>query len=268
MIRLRKTQLILLTAVVLSACAVAAYWIVVPPREPVVDGESLSFWLDQYNANLTAGGGMRVKAEEAVRQIGTNAIPHLLIMLRVRDAGLKRKLLELLHKQSLIRISYQPAWVQNIEAAQGFEILGTNARHAVPALVDIFERAPSPSSRQFAAEALGGIGPAASPAIPSLIRGATNSDASVRGWAMLALGSIHLDPQTVVSALTKCLNDPVVFNRVAAAQALGLYGPDAKPAIPALKQLLGPTEHNHVRREAAWALKQIDPERGTEDAHE
>jgi HEAT repeat protein len=263
MIRLKNYRLLLIAAL-LSALVGLIYRELTRTREPIVDGKPLDFWLDQYRDCITGGGEDRVskqaKAEEAIRHLGTNAIPQLLAMLRERDVGLGDKLLELLQKQSLIRIRYKPAWVRNNEAADGFEILGADAREAVPALIEIYERPQSPSSQVSAAAALAGIGPAASAAVPVLLRGTTNSDHSVRLFAIATLGPIHSTPTIVVPALTRCLNDPFVDVRCLAARSLGHYGPDARQAVPELEQLLNAKERV-MRSEAALALKQIDPGR-------
>jgi HEAT repeat protein len=261
--RLLKKYPLLLTAVLLSLFAGVIYWEIVPSREPMIDGKPLSFWLDQYSVTLTGGGegrmAQREKAEGAIRQLGTNAIPQLLQMLREQDGRLKAKLLELFQKQRFIRISYKPAWVRNYEAELGFRILGADARQAVPALVEIYERPPSSSSQASAAAALSDIGPSASVAIPSLLRGTTNSDAAVRLCAVSALGSFQSEPETVVPALIRCLSDTNVSVRTIAARSLGQFGPEARQAIPALMNAKGSLKGNV----ADTALKKIDPGRAT-----
>lgn len=201
-------------------------------------------------------------ARSAVRQIGTNAIPYLLNMLRETDTALQIKLLELAKKQKFIRIHSKPAWVRNNEAAYGFEILGAEAKHAVPALAEIFEQDLSPSSQSSVADALAGIGPDASAAVSSLLRGATNSDTSVRVHAVYALSQIHPPSELAVPALISYLSDPSFGVRVIAARGLGKYGPEARQAVPALVKLLNDKEKG-VQRAAAYAIKQIDPEAAT-----
>jgi len=261
----RKKRLLFIVLTVLFTVVVATYMEMAMPREPMVKRKSLSFWLDQYEVNMIGSGEAQVakkgEAEEAIRQLSTNAIPELLVLLRKEDHGLETRLFALLEKQRFIRISHKPAWARNAEAADGFQILGATAKGAVPNLVDIFEHPSSPSSQHSSAAALSGIGPAATAAIPSLLRATTNSDASVRLSAVSTLGSIHSEPATVVPALIKCLSDPVSNIRSMAAQSLGRFGPEAQQAIPELTQLLKANERI-IRSEAALALKEIEPEKG------
>ena len=74
-------------AFVLVATAGVIVWQGLREREPVYQGKPLSVWLQRYN---THGSfiGLRPEpmADEAVRQIGTNAIPTLLHMLRAHDS--------------------------------------------------------------------------------------------------------------------------------------------------------------------------------------
>ena len=59
-------------------------------REPVYQGKSLSFWLQGYiQGGSYIGVWPEPEVDEAVRQIGTNAIPALLHMLRAHDSKLK-----------------------------------------------------------------------------------------------------------------------------------------------------------------------------------
>jgi hypothetical protein len=60
--------------VTLSACAQH-------DSEPIVQGKTLSVWLQQYNSTAVSGGEPKEQAEKAVRLIGTNAIPALLKMI-------------------------------------------------------------------------------------------------------------------------------------------------------------------------------------------
>jgi hypothetical protein len=237
-------------------------WTRLRPSEPSFQGKTLSYWLDQYRFNLTSGEekearALREDAQRAVHQIGTNAIPHLLIMLRERDSAFKAKLFGLVQKQRLIRIHYKPAWVLNGEAALGFEMLSSDAKDAVPALVDIFEEHRSSYSREAVLGALAGIGPAASNAIPFLLRGITDANASVRVRIVNALCHIRPPITTVLPALIDCLADSNKAVRAFAANCLGEYGPEARQAIPRLVQLLEDPEKS-VRSSAAQALKKID----------
>jgi HEAT repeat protein len=90
-------------------------------------------------------------------------------------------------------------------------------RPAVPALVDVV-KGPNPAMRVCAAEALGAIGPAASAAVPALIRVIERPDSEVTAEIL----THH------------------------AAKALGRIGPQAKAAVPALTRLLGTEAYKEV----------------------
>ena len=69
-------------------------------REPVYRGKTLSAWLDAYPYSIGIGdgfGGHRAEdqADEAVRQIGTNALPTLLQRLGACDSTLKVKIMDI-----------------------------------------------------------------------------------------------------------------------------------------------------------------------------
>jgi len=149
-----------------------------------------------------------------------------------------------------------PAWARNAEAANGFCILGTNAKSSVPALVKIYEQNLSPDSQDCTAVALGGIGPMASEAVPALLKVARDSTNLARLHSIDALGQIHANAEIVVPMLTSCLSDGGRSIPERAARALGRFGTNAQPAIPVLTQLLNDPKKS-VRYDARLAIKQI-----------
>lgn len=235
-------------------------------REPVYQGKRLSSWLKAYAIQ----GGQKALADEAVRQAGTNAIPSLLRLLRFEDSALKVKFMDLVEQQHLMTIplnQFITAVAWNGAGAKGFEVLGTNAQSATSALITIANRntspsSPYPSSRYYALDALGSIGPPAKEAIPSLLRWATNTNAHVLCSAMHALVRISEEPDLVLPVLTNALHSAVPVVRMNAVLALGEFGPNAKPAAPALVDMFNDS-FPEVRRSATAALKAIDPEAAT-----
>jgi hypothetical protein len=69
-------------------------------REPANEGRRLSEWVADLGSGRTPQ--QVAKAQKAVRTIGTNALPFLIKALRTRDSALKRTLIELSRKQSLM----------------------------------------------------------------------------------------------------------------------------------------------------------------------
>lgn len=109
-------------------------------------------------------------------------------------------------------------------------------------------------------EALGAIGPAASPALPVLRRAASQSNDP---WflAKLAKALQQIQPgaeEFVVPGTIQALSNTNERSRARAADLLGTLGPFAAPAIPGL-QALRDDPWAMVRTSAVQALKLIEP---------
>ena len=191
-------------------------WELAQPREPepVYQGKSLSEWLRVAETSHSNKAEAEAEAEAATRQAGTNAIPTLLRLLRVKDSVLKVKFMSLVQRQQTIKIEFTPAEDWNNAGDYGFQALGTNAQSAVQALIRITDQNISPASHESAVAALRFIGPPAKAGVPSLLRWATNADGYVRNQAICALGSIHAEPERVVPVLINGLHDPGASSRL------------------------------------------------------
>jgi hypothetical protein len=257
-------------------------WQSLREREPVYQGKRLRLWLGEYSEcyDSDKSGGPETReaqnvAEAAVQQIGTNAIPTLLNMLRKKNSFLVSKLIPVWDRY-FSRIPHLPAsvrfpsWYQshavvlNQQGFMGFEILRANARQAVPALLNIYEQNISPSSQFYVSRALTAIGPDATrTAIPSFLRCTASSNVIVRKFAVTALSQVHDEPALVVPALAKSLSDTNVNIRVMAASGLGVFGREVRQAIPLavpvlIKALRDPDVW--VRVAAAGSLSDFGPE--------
>jgi hypothetical protein len=256
------------------------------PREPVFDGKRLSVWLEAYQKTIPrpeyeGDPRMRARAEEAVRKVGTNAMPWLLQELSAKEATRRDELPTNFYSGKAIR----RRWL----AAAAFEILGPAARDAAPALIRLLDdkqtsytaatalggigeesipvltRALSDThacARESAARVLGLFGAKAQSAVPALVRCASDRDDSVRGFATFSLGQIGQAPEVVVPVLIVNLRDPCHSARWNAACALGKFRSQAKPAVPALLEVVR-EDHSDVRDIAKEALHQIDPKATT-----
>jgi hypothetical protein len=244
---MKRGRVILLSVGVAIVTAVVGIY-ALRPREPVYRGKPLSFWLEGYRPSQL-GGPEQTNADEAILQVGTNAIPTLLRMARAKDSALTLKLVELTQKQRFLRFDYIRASERNIQAVHGFRQLSAAAKDAVSEPFHSLPQETTPA-------ALGYIGPAAEKSIPVLLRCATNANPMVRGNAVYALGQIQREPDLVVPILLKSLNDPDPGVRGDAAFSVGAFG--ARQAIPTLLELLD--DHlEWTREQAAEALKKIDP---------
>jgi hypothetical protein len=176
---------------------------------------------------------------QAVRGLGTNAIPTLLGFLRANETSWKSKLVALSRKQHFIQVDYSPAFLKNTAAAIGFASLGDEASNAAPDLVKILERNYSSASQKATLESLNAIGPAAEKATPALMRLVSNTNQPARFVALHTLAVINPHAETLMPFLIKCLSDTDPRMRTAAVRELVRYGPEARPAVPALIRLLG-----------------------------
>jgi HEAT repeat protein len=240
-----------------------------PPSDPLYHSQKLSYWLQGYDGRIdshnTSGSTVVTPkdADEAVRQLGDKAMPTLLRMLSENDSKAMLKFLELAQRQHYITFRHVPAERLNAEAAWGFMALGPKGSNAVPGLVRIYKKKISPDSISRTAASLGYIGRPASNAVPVLLRAVDDRDGEVRRGAIFALGQIRAEPAEVVPALIASLQDPYSSrgspNRVLAAQALGGYGVQAKPAVPALLQMANDPREFLASFTAEQSLKSIDP---------
>jgi hypothetical protein len=210
----KRFQIVL--AVLLVAIVAGIVWHGLREREPVYQGKLLRVWLGEYyNWNAYVGSERRNAAEAAIRQFGTNAIPTLLNMLRKKDSPVVSILIPLWDRY-VTRTGYLPFWVAypswyqvhaavlNNQASMGFEILNTDARPAVPALIEIYEQNISPASQFYVSRALNAIGPdAMRAAVSSFLNGTTSPNLLVRKNAVMALSQVDDEPSLVVSALAR-----------------------------------------------------------------
>ncbi len=243
--------------------------------QPIYSGKYLSKWLDDVENEKP--NEANEQAREAIRQIGTNALPFLLK--EISDPG------EIWNKVGSTNLYYksQEAAKRRFNISIGFKILGPIAKPAVPALIDLLNNGNNPES---AAEALTKID--SQIAVIALTNALTNKSMDrriaaagslifVRSNADIAvphliqclnyqpyekcvmeatLGEIHARPDIAVPALTEALNDKDLQVRVESVRALGEFGNAATSAVSALEQATN--DSNRILRvEAAEALKQI-----------
>ena len=253
----RRVKIAFAALVALSLGALA--WVALRPAEPVYKGKPLSQWIapslsepDRGAMSWTERGQ---QADEAVSHFGTNAVPTLLRMLESTDPPLTTRLIDLAERR-VTYIKFASAAERNAAGQRGFEVLGAAASNAVPALLRIAHRNLSPASQSATIMALGAIGPPARAAVPSLLQWATN-DINQTFAPICALGRIGAEPSIVVPFLTNALADPNV--RPMLVLALGGFGTNALPAVPALLALLHSEADLTDKRIYTNALNNIDP---------
>ena len=288
----RRTWLTLLSLAVL-ACVVVLAW----PRdkEPVYDGRKLSEWL-----RLGTLKPADQRTRDAVRAIGTNALPYLLHAITYEPSPVRRKLVaaeirfpktaRFLHP--LQRIVDGSGGMRAIEAGFGFEVLGAEAAAAVaelsglangtnsvianramgalanigepgiPSLVAILTNTNHAyrGSAAYYVGRLRRLGPGAKPAVPALLQCVGGRDRVLAEASLESLGTLALEPAVCVPVLTNQLQNADFSLRITAVRSLGMFRGQAHPAVPALEALLSDS-NLIIREEATNALHSIDPER-------
>jgi hypothetical protein len=286
----RRLILGILAAGVLAS---VVYAVLSSSREPTYNGRPLSDWttaLNTYSYPSTA----QADASEAIKNIGTNAIPHLLRWIKYPERGGKPNLLLSLFDKLIHWLGFRRSFGdQKRDLANGavlaFAVLGPLATNALPELTALLESPDGTAVDARAGQSLAGIGPAALPiflanltnqnsevqaraafhlvqtasnaqsAVPQLITHLSGSDWLAVWAAGRTLGNLKTDPAVVVPILQALLADPHPARRAAAVQALADYGPLARPAVPALLNALN-TTNGYMIPEIQAALRKIAPE--------
>jgi hypothetical protein len=264
--------------------------------EPSYQGKKLSEWLPGYNASATPFE--HAQTEDAIRRIGTNGLPFLLEWINYEEMGLKAELRagynRLRDKLGADRFFLgDPKRVRADLATAAITTLGPEAKGAIPILSrmlndeEAFQRSARAAHalahmgtnglppllraitntnidalgpRLHAAGSIRFLGTNALPALPALVQCLTVSGPfGVAETAAFSLGELRLEPERVVPALVVSVNGTNGQLRLHAVNALGKFGPSARPAVPALLTTL--TDSWLAMRNAATnALIRIAPE--------
>ena len=180
---------------------------------------------------------VRTTAMAALRNLGLEArVPVLIGSLRDKEEGIRQQAAAELAKLGPKAKAAIPALGRALDDPNSKvcnEValaLGPMGKDGVPPLVEFLKS--KSKNREFAAKALGEIGPNAKAAIPVLGKLVDDSDEMLQSAATTALH--NLGPEARLPALIGSLRDKNVEMRAKAARALGTMGPEAKSAIPAL----------------------------------
>jgi hypothetical protein len=266
------------------------------PREPRYQGKSLSEWLKLYRPMGPPRLVGSKETADAVRHIGTNALPFLVSWIEEYQelppwrARLRRYASKPTSRgrRILLEMIAQPEF-RAARACWGFEILGETAAPAIPDLVRVANHA-TPGSSSLAADALALLG---KDALVPLFALMTNSACPIRDEAMWSVGQMHylgtnahpavvlliqhlhdphlatiaanvlgvlgLESNISVPALVECTHSSNQDLQRAAAISLGRFGSSARPAVPELLKMSDDPSVD-VRIEATAALQKIAPE--------
>ena len=264
---LRKRVLLPAICLVL---AVALLLLLTGDSEPQYQGRKLSQWLRTYDGHYPDQSTPSLRAQAAIREIGTNAIPYLLKWISYEPSSLKTKTLQFLERLPLPmrRHLVRSPIVSADDAEHGFFILATQANSAIPelkrlaitsssserafsctrslafigpnampALMEIFTNA-NPVARSCAILVIGELGTNGLSAIPTLLKLLADADQSLGCAAEDTLGKLALCPEAVIPALMTNLSSTSAQRRACAARGLGGFGPKASAAVPQLLRMI------------------------------
>lgn len=156
-----------------------------------------------------------------LREFGTNALPRL--MLEVRQVGL----VEATNRQA--------AWLATMRLGEAFTVFGSQAEPLLPQLVEEFH-----ASRSIGPSVLGLVHIGGTEAGLTLVSGLTNSDPFVRNGVMSALSGFESNSIVAHAALPPLLlrlQEPSELSRALASSLLGSLRVNPETVIPALLQI-------------------------------
>jgi hypothetical protein len=273
-----KAGLLLLAVILVAGLIVGSP----QPREPEYDGQPLSDYLRSLTYSQVR---LERSARDAIRAIGSNAVPHLIKILDARESRFKTWFNELANPYSFIRFRFTPVASRQVQAAMACQELGPTAAPAIPSLARLID---DPQLGSWAVAALAEISPQTFPlltnalnsrwpatrfaavghlrlarprerAVPPLLMALGSQESHMRGIAAESLGALGLPSPEVVTALTACLDDPDANLRVIAARSLGWCGSAAAVSVPKLLELYRGLEGMPEQQRIAEALVSIDP---------
>jgi len=227
-----KRRPIILAAFLLAAAA-TGLWVCWPPPEPSYHGKRLRQWLDDFDGS---GSPKEAVAKDAIRQMGSQALPALVDLLGRTDVPFKKRLASWLERQSLVQIRFTWAETRRVQAARAIVVIGPAAKTAVP---DLSRLLAKDATRGAAVIALSAIGPEVVSAMTNLF---SHPNVRVRRAAVEVVGAAAQNGAMATPALLRVLRDSSQSARGSAARALGGFGQEATAAIPELTRLLSTDE--------------------------
>jgi HEAT repeats len=240
----RRRVYIFLAAVVLGVAAL----LTLHRSEPSYEGKSLSGWIIEMR-----DGREQEKARAVVHQLGTNSIPLLLEWLERPDRpSLRERFWQAKH--GVIGYLEGHRWMKPREwtwemdwrgsyrsLAQGaFEEMGPDGREAIPTLIQwLGRKARTTNELDVVAGAaylvLGHMAPAS---ILPLIDAISTPDDQVYALAAGALANIGPEAKAAIPVLRQRLNHKNPLIRVGAADVIGKIGGDPEEFMPVIVQTL------------------------------
>jgi hypothetical protein len=249
-------------------------------QEPIYQGKTLSEWLKLYNGPENPVGQFprANEAADAVRHIGTDALPFLLNWIdhetprlwKLRVAMVLQKLPKKFQGGPVVDRWLLSADYDRVTLAQcGFYVLGTNASRAVPELTRRMNTRRD-NSAGHAIDALKVIG---TNGLSPMLTALTNTQTLRRVWIVRALQlpieALGTNVGPAIEVLAKCVADKDSEVAFWSVQTLGqltfarnISAPALTPAVPSLIKGLADRRHECAApRLRPWALSAGKPTR-------
>jgi HEAT repeat protein len=139
---------------------------------------------------------------------------------------------------------------------------GPPRKEDIPKFINTLKTSPNAKLRSQAADDIGARGAIRASDIenaidPLLFALKSDKEADVRRACAKAIGGTAAYPDKCVPGLTDALKDSAQVVQIAAAKSLAQYGPDAKSALPALRDLAAKKDDKKLSPVAAAAVKAI-----------
>ncbi|HUG71168.1 MAG TPA: HEAT repeat domain-containing protein, partial [Pirellulaceae bacterium] len=208
------------------------------------------------------------RAYTTLRQIGPNdedGVPLILEALTTSDNNARSHL-----KSALVRIgpAAAPYLVEAVDRSETLIVrltaitalgeIHASPTSAIPCLVRTLSDEAA-EVRRASIVSIQRFGKASEEAIPALAAIVTeDSDDQVRIAAVIALGHLHLKPDTSVPCLVRALSDRSPVVRSASVVALAQFGSDARPAVDALRRAVD-DEDKSVQMESLKTIATLGP---------
>ena len=226
-----------------------------------------------------------IAASQAIRQIGTNAVPHLLRTIYTRDPAWKTRLINVWRKQKWVKVPFRTAIEKQERALPALRQLGPRVVWTWVELLT--NELASVEVQQYAAGSLAEMRGGAAPALATLLQLQDHTNYTLRisigaaiqycdtdgllssihnlrhsphdnsrASAAWSLGHISKAPDMSIPVLMRAVNDPSPHVRASAIAALPRFGADALTATNVIFRALNDSERR-VRKAATNALNQL-----------
>jgi hypothetical protein len=202
----------MILSVLLIGVLAIAFWPETKKPEPVYKGRRLSEWAEATEQRRVSAAEMA----EAFEAIGTNGIPTYVQWISYNPGLAERAKINLaIISRRWLRSTWDPTEPYKVRARVGLSALvsfGEKAAPAIPQLVSLATRLPTPASRYSVLASEGwqgfeGLRSIGLPAVPAFLSLMEHSNAEVRAFAIAS--SQHLLYNTAILArVNMLLQDP------------------------------------------------------------